>query len=92
MTRRDCLFVCQKSYLDTSDIQRIRDQSGAHRPVMYVEPPYQVATNSRVKVHEKLQIIQSYIERLEYNYTGMQFFDLNAARPLYGLMDTARHM
>lgn len=92
MTRRDCLFVCQKSYLDTSDIQRIRDQSGAHRPVMYVEPPYQVATNSRVKVHEKLQVIQSYIERLEYNYTGMQFFDLNAARPLYGLMDTARHM
>lgn len=92
MTRRDCLFVCQKSYLDTSDIQRIRDQSGAHRPVMYVEPPYQVATNSRVKIHEKLQIIQSYIERLEYNYTGMQFFDLNAARPLYGLMDTARHM
>ena len=86
------MFVCQRSYLDASDIQRIRDQSGAHRPVIYVEPPYQVATNSRVKVHEKLQIIQSYIERLEYNYTGMQFFDLNAARPLYGLMDTARHM
>jgi hypothetical protein len=60
--------------------------------VTYFEPPYHIATNSRLKVSEKLHIIQNYIQRLEYNYTGMQFFDLNAARPLYGLMDTARHM
>ena len=57
-----------------------------------LDPPYHIATNSRLKVREKLQIIQNYIQRLEYNYTGMQFFDLNAARSLYGLMDTARHM
>jgi hypothetical protein len=60
--------------------------------VTYLDPPYHVATNSRLKIHEKLKLIQNYIQRLEYNYTGMQFFDLNAARPLCGLMDTARHM
>ncbi len=58
----------------------------------YLDPPYHIATNSRLKVQEKLQLIQSYIQRLEYNYTGMQFFDLNPVRPLHGLMDTARHM
>ena len=88
----NCSFNCRWRFLDATEIERIRDQMGAYRPVMYVDPPYQVATNSRLKVHEKLQMIQNYIQRLEYNYTGMQFFDLNATRPLYGLMDTARHM
>lgn len=60
--------------------------------INYVEPPYHVATNTRLSVQEKLQQIQTYIQRLEYNYTGMQFFDLNASRPISGLMDTARHM
>lgn len=78
--------------LDAMEIQKIRDQTSDYRPVMYLEPPYHVATNTRWKLQDKLQFIQNYIERLEYNYTGMQFFDLNAARPLYGLMDTARHM
>jgi hypothetical protein len=60
--------------------------------VTYPDPPYHLATNPRLSVKEKLHQIQNYIQRLEYNYTGMQFFDLNAARSLYGLMDTARHM
>jgi hypothetical protein len=75
-----------------TEIQTIRDRIGGYPPVIYPEPPYQVATNSRLKVKEKLQQIQNYIQRLEYNYTGMQFFDINPARPLCGLMDSARHM
>jgi hypothetical protein len=79
--------------LDATEIQRIRDQTnGDYSSVNSPDPPYHVATNSRLSVQEKLQQIQNYIQRLEYNYTGMQFFPLNPDRCLYGLMDTARHM
>lgn len=56
------------------------------------DPPYHIATSTRLAVTEKLQQIQNYIQRLEYNYTGMQFFDLNPNRSIYGLMDKARYM
>jgi hypothetical protein len=86
------LIIFLNRFLDATEIQTIRDRIGGYPPVIYPEPPYQVATNSRLKVKEKLQQIQNYIQRLEYNYTGMQFFDINPARPLCGLMDSARHM
>jgi len=73
-------------------IKTIRDRIADYPHITYVDPPYHVATNTRLSVQEKLQQIQTYIQRLEYNYTGMQFFDLNANRPISGLMDTARHM
>lgn len=79
-------------FLDVTEIQTLRDQKDNYPPLTCPDPPYHVATNSRLTVQEKLQHIQHYIERLEYNYTGMQFFDLNANRSIYGLMDTARHM
>jgi len=79
-------------FLEANDIEKLRNQTNNYAAVSYVEPPYQIACNPRLKVHEKLQIIQNYIQKLEYNYTGMQFFDLNANRPVCGLMDTARHM
>ena len=79
-------------HLEASDIQNIRHRIDCSPPVNYLDPPYHVAGTTRMTVPEKLQYIQNYIQRLEYNYTGMQFFDLNAARPLYGLMNTARHM
>ena len=60
--------------------------------VTYIEPPYHLATDNRLSVAEKLRQIQTYIQRLEYNYTGMQFFEINTNRPISGLMDTARHM
>jgi hypothetical protein len=85
------IFV-NEFFLDAMEIERIRDQISDYPPVTYIDPPYHIATKSRLKVQEKLKLIQNYIQRLEYNYTGMQFFDLNATRPLYGLMDTARHM
>ena len=81
-----------KFYLDASQIKTIRDRVAEYPQITYVEPPYHVATNSRLSLQEKLQQIQNYIQRLEYNYTGMQFFDLNASRPICGLMGTARHM
>ena len=78
--------------LEASEIQSIRHRLDCSPPVLYLDPPYHVAASTRLTVLEKLQYIQNYIQRLEYNYTGMQFFDLNAARPLYGLMNSARQM
>jgi hypothetical protein len=70
----------------------MRDQRTSYAKVTHTEPPYHLATNNRFSVPEKLQQINNYIQRLEYNYTGMQFFDINTKRPISGLMDTARHM
>ena len=78
--------------LDASQIGTIRDRVVDYPQISLPEPPYHVASNPRLTLQEKLQQIQSYIQRLEYNYTGMQFFDLNTSRPICGLMDTARHM
>ena len=77
---------------DAAQISTIRDGVVDYPQVPLPEPPYQVAANPRLSIQEKLHQIQTYIQRLEYNYTGMQFFDLNASRPICGLMDTARHM
>jgi len=80
------------TFSDATQIKTIRDRIGDYPQIPFIEPPYHVASNSRLTVPEKLQQIQTYIQRLEYNYTGMQFFDINANRPISGLMDTARHM
>jgi hypothetical protein len=74
------------------EIKTLRDQNTNYPKVSYIEPPFHLATNNRLSVRDKLQQIQTYIRRLEYNYTGMQFFAINTNRPLSGLMDTARQM
>lgn len=79
-------------FADASEIRTVRDRIVDYPKIATLDPPYHVATHSRLTVQEKLKHIQNYIQRLEYNYTGMQFFDLNTTRPICGLMDTARHM
>ncbi|UJR21337.1 hypothetical protein I4U23_024431 [Adineta vaga] len=84
---------CKEQYpKHENEIQTLRDKVINYPPKSHPDPPYHTASSSRLKVHEKLQQIQNYIYRLEYNYTGMQFFDLNPARSIYGLMDTTRQM
>lgn len=79
-------------FIDATEIQQLREKNDDFPPITYPDPPYHIAASSRLTVPEKLHQIQNYIYRLEYNYTGMQFFDLNPNRSIYGLMDTARHM
>ncbi|CAF0962329.1 unnamed protein product [Adineta ricciae] len=84
---------CMEQYpKHTTEIKALRDQKLNYPKVTYIEPPYHLATNNRLNVAEKLRQIQTYIQRLEYNYTGMQFFEINTNRPISGLMDAARHM
>ncbi|CAF0896783.1 unnamed protein product [Rotaria sordida] len=91
-TERMWTFCMEQYPKNALEIKTIRDRISDYPQIAYVEPPYNVATNPRLSLQEKLQQIQTYIQRLEYNYTGMQFFDLNANRPISGLMDTARHI
>lgn len=81
-----------KTFLEAKDIQQVRSLLHNSPQVNFVEPPYHIARHSRLTIEEKLQHIQQYIQNLEYNYTGMQFFNINANRPLHTLMDTARYM
>ncbi|CAF0937891.1 unnamed protein product [Adineta steineri] len=84
---------CMEQYpKNVLEIKTVRDQIADYPKITYIDPPYHLATNTRLTVPEKLQQIQTYIQRLEYNYTGMQFFDINTKRPISGLMDSARHM
>lgn len=45
-----------------------------------------------MSVEEKLGLIQNYLQQLQYNHTGTQFFEIKKWRPLTGLMDTAREI
>jgi hypothetical protein len=53
-------------------------------------PPYNQITNHKLSNQEKTEKIQEYINKLQYNHTGMQFFDIRKERPIAGLMDIAR--
>lgn len=41
-------------------------------------------------IPEKLLLIQKYISELQYDYTGLQFFEIKKGRPLCRLMDVAK--
>ena len=46
--------------------------------------PINSMMNKKMPNSEKLEKIQSYIEKLQYNHTGVQFFDIRKERPLIG--------
>lgn len=47
---------------------------------------------TNVNVWEYTMAVQDYLEKLQYNHTGTQFFEINKSRSLTGLMDTAKSM
>ena len=47
-------------------------------------PPYNYISNKKISNAEKLEKIQKYIDKLQYNHTGVQFFDIRKERPLIG--------
>lgn len=69
-------------------VQKIRDSQNLDK-VSYVTAP---VFTPFMSVEEKLGLIQSYLQQLQYNHTGTQFFEIKKWRPLSGLMDTAREM
>ncbi|CAI9729607.1 tubulinyl-Tyr carboxypeptidase 1-like [Octopus vulgaris] len=55
--------------------------------------PFPTSTiHSNMSVYQKIIEIQKYIEALEYNYTGTQFFHIQKSKPLCFLMETAKEI
>ena len=45
-----------------------------------------------IPVRQRLASIQNYINELQYNHTGMQFFEVKKYRPISGLMEIAKEI
>ena len=66
----------------------IRGNGSIARAVMPTLPQ----TNAAKTASDNLDGIQRYLNQLQYNHTGMQFFEIKKYRPISGLMDVAREM
>ncbi|CAF0745736.1 unnamed protein product [Brachionus calyciflorus] len=55
-------------------------------------PPYVQLNNKSYTNANKLERIQEYIDKLQYNHTGLQFFEIRKDRPLMGLAELSKKM
>ena len=46
----------------------------------------------KTSMKAKLKAVQTYMESLEYNHTGTQFFDIIKTRPIISQMEVCRKM
>lgn len=58
--------------------------------VPFPAPPVNISPI--LSVFERLEKIQHYMNALQYNHTGTQFFEIRKNRPLSGLMECAKDM
>eukprot|EP00116_Pleurobrachia_bachei_P001375 sb/3461637/ len=58
--------------------------------LFFVPIPVPPTLRSAQPVPEKLWLIQKYMSELQYDYTGLQFFEIRKNRPLCRLMDVAK--
>eukprot|EP00794_Sanderia_malayensis_P009855 gene9855-10866_t len=50
------------------------------------------STNPSMSLLQKLEGIQNYMNQLQYNHTGMQFFEVKKCRSISGLMEVAKQI
>ena len=57
-------------------------------------PPYPTLPNlnSPGPIQAKVTSVQTYIEKLSYNFTGVNYFDIRKQRPLSRILETAREV
>lgn len=57
-------------------------------------PPYPTIPNLNVnaQMSTKLASVQTYIEKLSYNFTGVNYFDIRKHRPMGRILETAREI
>lgn len=73
----------------TSMTEKIRNQVNLPQ-VAVPQPPLNFAPS--VPIAERLERIQKYMNELEYNHTGTQFYEIKKNRPVTGLMECAKEM
>lgn len=69
-------------------IRRIRADRGLAPPPLPAPPSLAL----HAKPADKLRAVQAYIERLQYNYTGTDYFDIRKNRPYARVLETARQI
>ncbi len=69
--------------------ERIRGNTELLRVSM---PSLPSLNNQNLTLSDKLKNIQNYMNQLQYNHTGMQFFEVKKYRPISGLMEVAREI
>jgi hypothetical protein len=75
------------------DGARIQQDIRSHRHLPEVPVPHAPVTFPQdLTTLEKIEAVQKYLQQLQYNHTGTQFFDIKKGRPLCGLMDCAKDM
>lgn len=67
-------------------IARIRADKDLPQPPLPTPPSLAL----HAKPADKLRAVQAYIERLQYNYTGTDYFDVRKNRPYARVLETAR--
>ena len=57
-------------------------------------PPYPTLPNMNAPapMSAKVAAVQAYIEKLSYNFTGVNYFDIRKQRPLSRILETAREV
>ncbi|XP_039259026.2 tubulinyl-Tyr carboxypeptidase 1-like isoform X1 [Styela clava] len=82
-------FAC-KLYPDArSEIESINNSDDVK---IHVQAPILPTLHPQTSVFHRIRQQQNYINALQYNHTGTQFFEIRKNRPIAGLLDTAREM
>ena len=57
-------------------------------------PPYPTLPNLNApgSMQNKVLAVQTYIEKLQYNFTGVNYFDIRKNRPMTRILETAREI
>lgn len=74
------------------EIDKISNKNYFNESPCIPQTPFNFLNNPKLINHEKIEKINEYIQKLQYNHTGMQFFDIRKDRPIAGLMDIAKKM
>ena len=76
----------EHAHPDKKKITKIRNSEIVQNLPVAVPPTLKTSHS----VTDKLCLIQKYISELQYDYTGLQFFEIKKGRPLVRLMDVAK--
>ncbi|XP_075253501.1 tubulinyl-Tyr carboxypeptidase 2-like [Convolutriloba macropyga] len=82
-------FACRKHPEGTELQKRCQSDAQCIEVPIPKEPKVQAM---KCSLKAKLKTVQSYMESLEYNHTGTQFFDIIKNRPLISQMEVCRKM
>lgn len=91
----------EESASDTDEPQALTEDAELEAAIAAVRgnkdlprPPYPTLPNlsAQIPMAAKVQAVQTYIEKLQYNFTGVNYFDVRKQRPMGRIMETAREI